>query len=152
MMSHQKLSTVNQQWHLGKLDFSFFLKHCANIVFHTAMGERLDISRAWRSARLLPQSECILLGVWLSCRKKFTLCRLTRRAALAESGVHVLRQAGIHGDAELGAFSICMSKGYEDNVDRGNTMYVRLLLGHPIYWCDFDFVQYICWLWLVITL
>ncbi|KIK37875.1 hypothetical protein CY34DRAFT_809917 [Suillus luteus UH-Slu-Lm8-n1] len=46
----------------------------------------------------------------------------TSKAALAESGVHVLRQAGIHGDAELGAFSICMSKGYEDNVDRGNTI------------------------------
>jgi hypothetical protein len=49
-----------------------------------------------------------------------------RRSALAQSGVHVQRMAGIHGDAELGAYSICMSKGYEDNVDRGNTMYVRL--------------------------
>jgi E3 ubiquitin-protein ligase UHRF1 len=55
------------------------------------------------------------------------------RAALAEAGVHALRQAGIHGDHELGAFSICLSKGYEDNVDRGNLMYVRLLLGCPIY-------------------
>jgi E3 ubiquitin-protein ligase UHRF1 len=46
----------------------------------------------------------------------------TSKAALAEAGVHVLRQAGIHGDHELGAFSICMSKGYEDNIDRGNTI------------------------------
>ncbi|KAG2118583.1 SRA-YDG [Suillus cothurnatus] len=44
----------------------------------------------------------------------------TSKAALAEAGVHALRQAGIHGDHELGAFSICLSKGYEDNVDRGN--------------------------------
>ncbi|KAG1749152.1 SRA-YDG [Suillus paluster] len=41
---------------------------------------------------------------------------------LAKSGVHILRQAGIHGDQELGAFSICLSKGYEDNVDNGNTI------------------------------
>ncbi|KIJ66749.1 hypothetical protein HYDPIDRAFT_166242 [Hydnomerulius pinastri MD-312] len=40
---------------------------------------------------------------------------------LANAGVHVLRQAGIHGDASEngGAFSICLSGGYEDNVDRG---------------------------------
>lgn len=44
------------------------------------------------------------------------------KVALAEAGVHVQRQAGIHGDQELGAFSICLSKGYEDNVDRGNTI------------------------------
>ncbi|KAG2147696.1 SRA-YDG [Suillus clintonianus] len=41
------------------------------------------------------------------------------KVAVAESGVHVQRQAGIHGDQELGAFSICLSKGYEDNVDNG---------------------------------
>lgn len=42
------------------------------------------------------------------------------KAALADAGVHKLQQSGIHGDKELGAFSICLSKGYEDNVDRGN--------------------------------
>ncbi|KAG2341392.1 SRA-YDG [Suillus weaverae] len=46
----------------------------------------------------------------------------TSKAGLAEAGIHVQRQAGIHGDQELGAFSICLSKGYEDNVDRGNTI------------------------------
>ncbi|KAG1735806.1 SRA-YDG [Suillus lakei] len=44
------------------------------------------------------------------------------KVAVAEAGVHVQRQAGIHGDQELGAFSICLSKGYEDNEDRGNTI------------------------------
>ncbi|KAG1825081.1 SRA-YDG [Suillus variegatus] len=42
------------------------------------------------------------------------------KAALADAGVHKLQQSGIHGDKELGAFSICLSRGYEDNVDRGN--------------------------------
>ncbi|KAG0706418.1 SRA-YDG [Suillus ampliporus] len=44
------------------------------------------------------------------------------RDELAKAGVHVQRQAGIHGDQELGAFSICLSKGYEDNVDNGNSI------------------------------
>ncbi|KIJ14221.1 hypothetical protein PAXINDRAFT_156151 [Paxillus involutus ATCC 200175] len=47
------------------------------------------------------------------------------KEALGKAGVHVQRQAGIHGDpnANGGAFSICLSEGYEDNVDNGNTMY-----------------------------
>ncbi|KAI6110519.1 SRA-YDG [Pisolithus croceorrhizus] len=40
---------------------------------------------------------------------------------LWRAGVHVQRQAGIHGDASEngGAFSICLSEGYEDNIDSG---------------------------------
>ncbi|KAI6024905.1 SRA-YDG [Pisolithus microcarpus] len=40
---------------------------------------------------------------------------------LWRAGVHVQRQAGIHGDATEngGAFSICLSEGYEDNIDGG---------------------------------
>ncbi|KAG1899361.1 SRA-YDG [Suillus fuscotomentosus] len=53
------------------------------------------------------------------------------KAALADAGVHKLQQSGIHGDKELGAFSICLSKGYEDNVDRGNIMHVRFLPSRP---------------------
>lgn len=36
--------------------------------------------------------------------------------------------AGIHGDPnpDGGTFSICMSQGYEDNVDSGEKMYVTL--------------------------
>ncbi|KAF9223542.1 SRA-YDG [Gyrodon lividus] len=44
------------------------------------------------------------------------------KEALGKAGVHVQRQAGIHGDPNDngGAFSICLSEGYEDNVDNGN--------------------------------
>lgn len=40
------------------------------------------------------------------------------------AGVHIPSQAGIHGDSSDtgGAFSICLSEGYEDNVDGGETM------------------------------
>jgi len=46
----------------------------------------------------------------------------TSKEALAKAGVHVQRQAGIHGDSQAdgGAFSICLSGGYEDNIDNGN--------------------------------
>ena len=43
-----------------------------------------------------------------------------------ECGVHGQREAGIHGDSLRGAFSICISGGYEDNRDFGDTMYVTL--------------------------
>ena len=50
------------------------------------------------------------------------------RAEVRKAGVHAVEQGGIHGDQELGAFSICLSKNYyEDNVDNGNTMYVLSL-------------------------
>lgn len=44
------------------------------------------------------------------------------------AGVHALSQAGIHGDAREngGAYSICLSGGYEDNKDLGDKMYVNL--------------------------
>ncbi|KAJ8589846.1 SRA-YDG [Rhizopogon salebrosus TDB-379] len=42
------------------------------------------------------------------------------KAALLKAGVHENPQGGIHGSQELGAFSICLSKGYEDNDDNGN--------------------------------
>ncbi|KAF9234623.1 SRA-YDG [Melanogaster broomeanus] len=47
--------------------------------------------------------------------------KFTSKEALAKAGVHVQRQAGIHGDSQPngGAFSICLSGGYEDNVDNG---------------------------------
>ncbi|KIM62767.1 hypothetical protein SCLCIDRAFT_1214884, partial [Scleroderma citrinum Foug A] len=43
------------------------------------------------------------------------------KEAVGKAGVHVQRQAGIHGDPadNGGAFSICLSEGYEDNVDAG---------------------------------
>lgn len=43
---------------------------------------------------------------------------------LWRAGVHVQRQAGIHGDTSEngGAFSICLSEGYEDNKDNGDTI------------------------------
>jgi len=39
-----------------------------------------------------------------------------------KAGVHAQSQAGIHGDPkdEGGAFSICISEGYEDNEDTGD--------------------------------
>ncbi|KAF8121816.1 PUA-like domain-containing protein [Boletus edulis] len=46
------------------------------------------------------------------------------RDALIRAGVHGQSQAGIHGDSKDGggAFSICVSGGYEDNVDNGETI------------------------------
>ncbi|KAN0093064.1 PUA-like domain containing protein [Tylopilus felleus] len=44
------------------------------------------------------------------------------RDELMKAGVHSQKQAGIHGDSKEGAFSICISEGYEDNVDRGDTI------------------------------
>ncbi|KAH7884610.1 SRA-YDG [Phlebopus sp. FC_14] len=41
---------------------------------------------------------------------------------LAQAGIHAQRMAGIHGDIKDGAFSICLSEGYEDNVDNGTTI------------------------------
>lgn len=45
-----------------------------------------------------------------------------------KAGVHAQSQAGIHGDPKDGggAFSICISEGYEDNEDLGDKMYVNL--------------------------
>jgi len=43
------------------------------------------------------------------------------REELIKAGVHAQSQAGIHGDPKQGggAFSICISEGYEDNEDMG---------------------------------
>ena len=49
------------------------------------------------------------------------------RASLAESGVHPPGQAGISGDKELGADSIVLSGGYEDDEDLGD---VIIYTGH----------------------
>ncbi|KAH7912037.1 SRA-YDG [Hygrophoropsis aurantiaca] len=48
----------------------------------------------------------------------------TSRKECGKSGVHSPIQAGIHGDSHdnHGAFSICLSGGYEDNVDSGETI------------------------------
>lgn len=96
------------------------------------MGERLDISVAWRLAQFSTQSECIEHDCYTTTNSHCALSN-NRRAALADAGVHKLQQSGIHGDKELGAFSICLSKGYEDNVDRGNIMYVRFLPSRPTF-------------------
>jgi len=44
------------------------------------------------------------------------------REELLRAGVHAQNQAGIHGDSKDGggAFSICLSGGYEDNQDNGD--------------------------------
>ncbi|KAG6330346.1 hypothetical protein ID866_8743 [Astraeus odoratus] len=50
--------------------------------------------------------------------------RFKSKEELGKAGVHVQRQAGIHGDPSDngGAFSICLSEGYEDNKDNGETI------------------------------
>ena len=50
------------------------------------------------------------------------------RDQLLRAGVHGQLQAGISGDSSEngGAFSICVSGGYEDNRDNGEKMYVNL--------------------------
>jgi len=47
--------------------------------------------------------------------------RFKDRLSMSRAGVHSPTQAGIHGDSseDGGAFSICISGGYEDNNDRG---------------------------------
>ncbi|OJA11140.1 hypothetical protein AZE42_02384 [Rhizopogon vesiculosus] len=42
------------------------------------------------------------------------------KAEARKAGIHAAEQGGIHGDQHLGAFSVCLSKGYEDNIDKGN--------------------------------
>ena len=39
-----------------------------------------------------------------------------------EKGVHKNPRGGVHGSESLGAASICISGGYEDNKDRGNVI------------------------------
>lgn len=70
----------------------------------------------------------------LSKRGRFTLfyeyqASHISREDLLKAGVHAQSQAGIHGDSSPngGAFSICISEGYEDNRDLGDKMYVTLL-------------------------
>jgi len=43
------------------------------------------------------------------------------REECKNAGVHIPQVAGIHGDMNIGAFSICMSGGYEDDEDHGFT-------------------------------
>jgi len=43
-----------------------------------------------------------------------------QREECASAGVHALNFAGIHGTKDLGAFSICLSGGYEDDKDEGD--------------------------------
>lgn len=56
----------------------------------------------------------------------FSITAQFPRSVLCRAGVHGQQQAGIHGDSSEngGAFSICLSQGYEDNQDKGDTMYV----------------------------
>ena len=49
------------------------------------------------------------------------------RAELAESGIHKQRQAGIWGMQDIGACSIVLSGGYEDDIDNMNRI---LYTGH----------------------
>ncbi|KIJ95627.1 hypothetical protein K443DRAFT_682892 [Laccaria amethystina LaAM-08-1] len=42
------------------------------------------------------------------------------REECVSAGVHALHFAGIHGTNRLGAFSICLSGGYEDDKDEGH--------------------------------
>ena len=41
-------------------------------------------------------------------------------------GVHAVTVAGIHGSKKTGAYSVCLSGGYEDDSDDGDFLYVVL--------------------------
>ncbi|KAL1949930.1 hypothetical protein VTO73DRAFT_8811 [Trametes versicolor] len=47
----------------------------------------------------------------------------TYRKDLHKAGVHIGVRHGIHGQKERGAFSIVLSGGYEDDADRGDTIF-----------------------------
>ena len=47
---------------------------------------------------------------------------ICQREECASTGVHALHFAGIHGSKDLGAFSICLSGGYDDDKDEGDFM------------------------------
>ena len=47
---------------------------------------------------------------------------MCQREECASTGVHALHFAGIHGSKDLGAFSICLSGGYDDDKDEGDFM------------------------------
>lgn len=53
------------------------------------------------------------------------LIKLDNRQECSNSGVHPGLLAGIYGSKELGAFSVVLSGGYEDDEDHGDTLYVR---------------------------
>lgn len=42
---------------------------------------------------------------------------------VSEAGVHRPHVAGIHGRETVGAFSVVLSGGYEDDVDKGDEVY-----------------------------
>lgn len=42
--------------------------------------------------------------------------------------MHCVNFAGIHGSKTTGAYSICLSDGYEDDQDDGEVLYVALSL------------------------
>jgi hypothetical protein len=44
------------------------------------------------------------------------------RQDCAKAGVHIAPFAGIAGSAEHGAYSVVLSAGYEDDVDRGDVL------------------------------
>lgn len=45
-----------------------------------------------------------------------------RREECMRAGVHGVGVAGIHGSKAHGAYSICVSGGYEDDIDDGDWM------------------------------
>jgi hypothetical protein len=46
------------------------------------------------------------------------------RKQLSEAGVHGRPMWGIHGTEAGGAYAIALNGGYEDDLDRGETVYV----------------------------
>ncbi len=59
---------------------------------------------------------------------RFRCIQYINRESCANAGVHTARFAGIHGSKPNGAYSVCLSGGYEDT-DEGESLYVVLPLG-----------------------
>ena len=61
----------------------------------------------------------------LTCLK-FKIPFISRKDC-SSAGVHTQNYAGIAGSTINGAYSVCMSGGYEDDQDHGETLYVYII-------------------------
>lgn len=65
------------------------------------------------------------------------------REDLAKAGVHGRPRWGIHGTAKDGAYAIVLNDGYEDDDDRGETMYVLFTISYsPVILTSFPYSFY----------
>jgi len=75
---------------------------------------------------VLPLGRSFLAGEWIFVLVRhlsMSLCFIcTSRKALNKAQVHRAPMKGIVGNTNLGAFSVVVNDGYEDDIDEGDVM------------------------------